>query len=167
MLLGQRWSDPNFQDIIKSLHCRVRGREDRPVITVNIQGQEHTFTPEYIAGLVMGKLRDTTAAKLGEDVGYAVVTVPTSFNDNQRQAVKDAGATVGLNVLRIINESTAAVIAYELDRSDEEQNVVVLDFGASKTDVTVVTIDYGVIETLATVSTPISGRLYNRQLVDQ
>lgn len=114
----------------------------------------------------MGKLRDTAAAKLGEEVGHAVVAVPTSFNDNQRQAVKDAGATVGLNVLRIINESTAAVIAYELERSDDEQNVVILDFGASKTDVTVVEIDYGVIETLATVSTPIDGRLYNRQLVD-
>lgn len=143
----------------------MKGREDRPVITVNIQGQEHTFTPEDLAGLVMGKLRDTAAAKLG-DVGYAVVTVPTSFNDKQRQAVRDAGAIVGLNVLRIINESTAAVIAYSLERSDDEQNVVIMDFGASKTDVTVVEIDYGVIETLATVSTPISGRLYNRQLVD-
>lgn len=166
MLLGQRWSDLNFQEKVKSLHCRVQSKEHRPVITVNIKGQEHTFTPEHIAGLVMGKLRDTAAAKLGEDVGYAVVTVPTSFNDNQRQAVKDAGATVGLNVLRIINESTAAVIAYSLDRSDDEQNVVILDFGPSKTDVTVVEIDYGVIETLATVSTPISGRLYNRQLSD-
>lgn len=148
------------------MHCRVQGKEDRPVITVIIQGREQTFTPEHIAGLIMGRLRDTAAAKLGEDVTHAVVAVPTSFNDNQRQAVKDAGDTVGLNVLRIINESTAAVIAYELDRSDEERNVVVLDFGASKTDVTVANIDYGVIEILATVSTPISGRLFNRQLVE-
>lgn len=114
----------------------------------------------------MERLRDTAADFLGEDVGYAVVTVPTGFNDNQRQAVKDAGATVGLSVLRVVNESTAAAIAYGLDRTDDEENILVLDLGASKTDVTVFNVDMGVFEILGTVSTPVSGRLFNRQLVD-
>lgn len=165
-LLGQRWSDPKVQEIVRNLHYRVEGKEDKPVIKVDIQRREKTFTPEQIAGMLMAKLRDTAAAITGDYMGCVVVAVPSSFTDDQRQAVKDAGATVGLNVLRIINESVAAAIAYGLDRLDDEQNIVVLDMGASKTDVTVLNIDQGCMETLATVSTPISGRLFNRQLVD-
>lgn len=166
MLLGQRWSDPKVQETVKSLHYRVEGKEEKPVIKVDIQGRENTFTPEQIAGMLMAKLGDTAAATIGDYMGCAVIAVPSSFNDDQRQAVKDAGATVGLNVLRIINEPVAVAIAYELDRLRGEQNVLVLDMGASKTEVTVLYIDEGVIETLATVSTPISGRLFNRRLVD-
>lgn len=114
----------------------------------------------------MESLRDTAADYLGDDVGYAVVAVPAGFNDNQRQAVKNAGATVGLNILRIVNESSAAAIAYGLDRVDDEQNILVLDLGASKTDATVFNVDQGVFEILATVSKPASGRLINRRLVD-
>lgn len=165
-LLGQRWSDPKVRETAKSLHYRVEGKEDRPIIKVDIQGQENTFTPEQIAGMLMAKLGDTAAATIGDYMGCAVVAVPSSFNDDQRQAVKDAGATVGLKVLRIINESVAVAIGYELDWRDDEQNVLVLDMGASKTDMTVLNIDQGYIETLATVSTPISGRLFNRRLVD-
>lgn len=166
MLVGQKWSDPNLQEAIKGLHYRVQEKGDKPAIAVDIQGREHTYTPEHIAGIVMSKLRDNAAKKIGEKITHAVVTVPTRFNNDQRQAIKDAGATVGLEVLRIINESSAAVFAYELDRMDDELNVVVLDLGASKTDVTVLEIDQGVIEVLATASTPISGRLSNRQLVE-
>lgn len=165
-LLGQRWSDPEVQETVKSLHYRVEGKEEKPVIKVDIQGRENTFTPEQIAGMLMAKLGDTAAATIGDYMGCAVIAVPSSFNDDQRQAVKDAGATVGMNVLRIIKEPVAVAIAYELDRLRGEQNVLVLDMGASKTEVTVLYIDEGVIEILATVSTPISGRLFNRRLVD-
>ncbi|KAG6354704.1 hypothetical protein INS49_004722 [Diaporthe citri] len=165
-LLGQRWSDPKVQEIVKSLHYRVEGKEGKPVVKVDIQGRENTFTPEQIAGMLMAKLGHTAAATIGDYMGCAVMAVPSSFNDNQRQAVKDAGTTVGLNVIRIINEPAAVAIGYELDRLDDEQNVLVLDMGASKTDVTMLYIDQGVIEILATVSTPISGRLFNRRLVD-
>lgn len=165
-LLGQKWSDPQVQETVKTLHYRVRGKDNKPVIKVNMQGRKHAFTPEQVAGMLMERLRDTAADFLGEDVGYAVVAVPTGFNDNQRQAVKDAGATVGLNVLRVVNESTAAAIAYGLDRTDDEENILVLDLGASKTDMTVFNVDMGVFEILGTVSTPVSGRLFNRQLVD-
>lgn len=165
-LLGQKWSDPKLQETLKSLHYRVHGENDKPVISVNIQEQERIFTPEEVAGILMAKLRDTAAARLGEDIKYAVVAVPTGFNSRQREAIKDAGATVGLHVLRTLNDSTAAVIAYELDRESEEQNVIVLDLGASKTDVTVFNIDEGYIEPIAAVSRPISGRIFNRRLVD-
>lgn len=108
----------------------------------------------------MAKLRNTAAARLGKDIKYAVVAVPTSFTSRQREAIKDAGATVGLHVLRTLKDLSAAVIACELDNESEEQNVIVLDLGASKTDVT------GYIEPIAAVSRPISGRIFNRRLVD-
>lgn len=165
-LLGKKWSDPEVQERVKSLHYRVHGKENKPVIKMDIHGREHTFTPEHVAGLLMASLRDTAADYLGDDVGYAVVAVPAGFNDNQRQAVKDAGATVGLNVLRIVNEASAAAIAYGLDRTDDEQNILVLDLGASKTDATVFNVDQGVFEILAMVSKPTSERQFNRQLVD-
>lgn len=166
MLLGQRWSDPKLQETIKALHYRVQGNGDRLLIKVNVQGREHTYTPEKVAGILMGKLRDMAAESLGEDVRDAIVAVPTCYNDRQRQAIKDAGVTAQLEVIRTINESTAVIMAYELDRKDDEQNVVVLDLGASKTDVTVLNIDQGFAEVLATVSRPTIGRMLNRQLVD-
>ena len=167
MLLGQRWSDTKLQDKIEGLRYRVvEGEGDKPVITVDIQGREQTFTPERITGMVMAKLRDTAAAKVGEAVGYAVVAVPAGFNDHQKQAVEDAGATVGLKVLRVIKEPVAALMAYGFTQNKEEENVIMLDLGASKTDITVANIDLGLIETLATVSQPIGGRIDNRRLVE-
>ncbi|KAK7698776.1 Heat shock 70 kDa protein 6 [Diaporthe eres] len=135
--------------MIKSLHYRVEGKEDKPVIKVDIKGQENTFTPEQIAGVLMAKLGNTAAETIDDYMRCAVVAVPSNFNENQRQAVKDAGDTVGLNVIRIINEPTAVAIAYGLDRLDDEQNVLVLDMGASTTDVTMLYIDQGVVEILA------------------
>ncbi|KAL1860351.1 hypothetical protein Daus18300_009264 [Diaporthe australafricana] len=166
-LLGRDWSDPVLQDIIKTLPYRVKEESGKPVIAVEMQGEEHIFTPEHIAGLVMGNLRDTAAKLVDDDVRHAVVAVPTSFNVQQRQAIKDAGATVGLNVLRTVNESTAAAMAYELDRPDHEQNVVVLDMGASKTDVTVLNIDQGVFEVFATASVPMGGDWFNQRFAQQ
>lgn len=167
LLLGQRWSDPQLQETIEGLHYRVvQGEVDRPVIAVDIKGREHKFTPEQIIGVVMAKLRDTAVEKIGEEVGYAVVAVPSGFNDHQREAVKDAGATVGLEVLRVVNEYAAAVIAYGLDLTEGEENFIVMDLGASKTDTTVVYIDQGVMEPLAIVSEPIFERIHNRRLVN-
>ncbi|KAH8759889.1 heat shock protein 70 family [Diaporthe sp. PMI_573] len=167
MLLGQRWSDPQFQETIQGLHYRVvQGEADRPVVTVDTNGREYKFTPEDITGRLMAKLRDTAAGKIGEEVGYAVVAVPLGFNDHQRQAVKDAGATIGLEVVRVVNEYVAAVVAYGLDMTDGEANFIVMDLGASKTDITVVYIDEGVMEALAMVSEPTFNRTHNRRLVN-
>jgi molecular chaperone DnaK (HSP70) len=144
----------------------VQGEADRPVVTVNTNGLEYKFTPEDITGRLMAKLRDTAAGKIGEEVGYAVVAVPLGFNDHQRQAVKDAGATIGLEVVRVVNEYVAAVVAYGLDMTDGEANFIVMDLGASKTDITVVYIDEGVMEALAMVSEPTFNRTHNRRLVN-
>lgn len=167
VLLGRDGSDPVLQETIRTLPYYVEDEGGKPVITVEMQGKEHTFTPEQIAGMVMGNLRDTAAKLIDDDVRHAVVAVPTGFNNQQRQAIKDAGATVGLNVLRTVNDSTAAAMAYELDRSDHEQDVVVLDMGASKSDVTVLNIDEGVFEVLATASVPMGGNWFNQRFAQQ
>lgn len=167
MVLGYRWWDTKLEETIKGLHYRVvEGQGHKPVITMNIKGREHKFTPEQITGMIMAKLRDAAAEKIGEEVGYAVVAKPHDFSVHQTQAIKDAGASIGLEVLRFLNEYTAAVIAHGLDMKVGESNVIVMDLGASKTDITFVYIDEGVVEPLAFVSEPISGHMYNRQLVN-
>lgn len=167
LILGLRWWDTKLEETIKGLHYRVvEGPGHRPVITVDIKGREHRFTPEHITGLMMAKLRDAAAARIGEEVGFAVVAKPHCFSVHQTEAIKNAGAAIGLEVLRFLNEYTAAIIAYGLDLKDGESNVIVMDLGASKTDVTFVYIDEGVVEPLAFVSEPTNGRMYNRQLVD-
>merc|ERR1711871_1822327 len=126
------------------------GKAGKPVIQVEYKGETKTFMPEEISSMVLIKMKEIAEAYLGKDVKNAVVTVPAYFNDAQRQATKDAGTISGMNVLRIINEPTAAAIAYGLDKQDGEKNILVFDLGGGTFDVSLLTIDNGVFEVIAT-----------------
>ena len=123
----------------------------RPKLEVEYKNENKRFTPEEVSSMVLVKMKETAEAYLGSEVKDAVVTVPAYFNDSQRQATKDAGVIAGLNVLRIINEPTAAAIAYGLnDKSGGEKNILVFDLGGGTFDVSLLTIADGVFEVLAT-----------------
>uniref|UniRef100_A0A7N6BKH2 Endoplasmic reticulum chaperone BIP n=2 Tax=Anabas testudineus TaxID=64144 RepID=A0A7N6BKH2_ANATE len=149
-LIGRTWNDPSVQQDIKYLPFKVLEKKTKPHIQVDIGGQMKTFAPEEISAMVLTKMKETAEAYLGKKVTHAVVTVPAYFNDAQRQATKDAGTIAGLNVMRIINEPTAAAIAYGLDKRDGEKNILVFDLGGGTFDVSLLTIDNGVFEVVAT-----------------
>ncbi|XP_039464487.1 endoplasmic reticulum chaperone BiP-like [Oreochromis aureus] len=150
-LIGRTWDDWVVQQDIKYLPFKVTEKKSKPHIHVDIGGgQIKTFAPEEVCAMVLTKMKETAEAYLGKRVTHAVVTVPTYFNDAQRQATKDAGTIAGLNVLQIINEATAAGIAYGLDKKDEEKNILVFDLGGGSFDVSILTIDNGVFEVVAT-----------------
>jgi heat shock 70kDa protein 1/2/6/8 len=115
-LIGRRFNDPDVQSDMKHFPFTIVDKGGKPIIQVQFKGENKVFTPEEISAMVLGKMKETAEAFLGETVKDAVVTVPAYFNDSQRQATKDAGMISGLNVLRIINEPTAAAIAYGLDK---------------------------------------------------
>jgi heat shock protein 1/8 len=130
---------------------KVVDASGKPVIQAEYKGEVKTFTPEEISSMVLLKMKETAEAYLGTKVKDAVVTVPAYFNDSQRQATKDAGAIAGLNVLRIINEPTAAAIAYGLDKKTQgEKNVLIFDLGGGTFDVSLLTIEDGIFEVKAT-----------------
>lgn len=139
-----------------------------PNIKVEYKGEEKTFTPEEISSMVLLKMRETAEAYLGGSVKDAVVTVPAYFNDSQRQATKDAGVIAGLNVMRIINEPTAAAIAYGLDKKGEgEKNVLIFDLGGGTFDVSLLTIEEGIFEVKATAGdTHLGGEDFDNRLVN-
>jgi len=133
-LMGRKFSDPIAQQEIKNFPYKVIADEnDRCKVEVTYKGEVKHFSPEEISAMILSYLKETAEAYLGQTVTKAVVTVPAYFNDAQRQATKDAGVIAGLNVLRIINEPTAAAIAYGLDKisEDKERNIVVFDCGGS------------------------------------
>ena len=120
------------------------------MVQINTGSEEKVFAPEEISAMVLVKMKETAEAYLGKKVTHAVVTVPAYFNDAQRQATKDAGSIAGLNVMRIINEPTAAAIAYGLDKKEGEKNILVFDLGGGTFDVSLLAIDNGVFEVIAT-----------------
>ncbi len=130
-LIGRKFSDPVIQKDIKLWPFTVEAdKNDKPIIKVDFNNETKTFTPEEISAMVLTKMKEIAESYLGQTVASAVITVPAYFNDAQRQATKDAGAIAGLEVLRIINEPTAAAIAYGLDKQTEkEKNVLVFDLG--------------------------------------
>ncbi|KAG8187883.1 hypothetical protein JTE90_002427 [Oedothorax gibbosus] len=149
-LIGRDWSEPTVQRDVKFFPFKVVEKNSKPHIEINTGSTDKQFTPEEISAMVLIKMKETAEAYLGKKVTHAVVTVPAYFNDAQRQATKDAGSIAGLNVLRIINEPTAAAIAYGLDKRDGEKNVLVFDLGGGTFDVSLLTIDNGVFEVVAT-----------------
>lgn len=151
-LIGRRFDDANVQSDMKHWPFNVKeGKGGKPIIEVDFKGERKEFLPEEISAMVLQKMKQTAEAYLGKEVKDAVVTVPAYFNDSQRQATKDAGAIAGLNVQRIINEPTAAALAYGLDKKgDGEKNIIVFDCGGGTHDISLINIDDGVFEVKAT-----------------
>ncbi|KAI9128216.1 hypothetical protein K1719_001209 [Acacia pycnantha] len=150
-LIGRRFDDSHVQSDINLWPFKIIcGKDEKPKIVVNFKSQEKQFLPEEISSMVLVKMREIAETYLGSSVENAVVTVPAYFNDSQRQATKDAGTIAGLNVMRIINEPTAAAIAYGLDKqNDHERNIFVFDLGGGTFDVSLVTINKGNFEVKA------------------
>ena len=167
-LIGRKFEDPIVQDDIALWPFKVnKGSDDKPVAQVDFKGETKTFQAEQISSMVLTKMKETAEAYLGKTVKDAVITVPAYFNDSQRQATKDAGVIAGLNVLRIINEPTAAAIAYGLNKmSSEERNVLIFDLGGGTFDVSLLTIDEGVFEVKATSGdTHLGGEDFDQRLL--
>ena len=167
-LIGRKFEDPEVQADMKHWPFTVVARDGKPVIQVEYKGEKKTFTPEEISAMVLTKMREIAEAYLGGTVKDAVITVPAYYNDSQRQATKDAGVIAGLNVLRIINEPTAAAIAYGLDKkSDSEKNVLIFDLGGGTFDVSLLTIEEGIFEVKATAGdTHLGGEDFDNRLVN-
>ncbi|VDK55667.1 unnamed protein product [Anisakis simplex] len=149
-LVGRKFNDKSVQEDMKVWPFKLINKDNKPYVQLEVRKKVTTFTPEEISAMVLGKMKQIAEDYLGKEVKNAVVTVPAYFTDAQRQATKDAGAIAGLNVLRIINEPTAAAIAYGLDKKEGERNILVFDLGGGTFDVSVLTIDNGVFEVLAT-----------------
>jgi heat shock protein 5 len=151
-LIGREYSDASVQADKKLVpYSIVPGDSNKPVVEVEVGGKKQKFAPEEISAMILQKMKATAEVFLGEEIKDAVVTVPAYFNDAQRQATKDAGTISGMKVQRIINEPTAAAIAYGMDKkTGEESNVLVFDLGGGTFDVTLLTIDNGVFEVLST-----------------
>jgi heat shock protein 1/8 len=146
-LLGRDFNDKALQEDMKSLPYKIVNCNGKPKVEVDFKGETKLFTPEEISAMILTKMKETAETYLGKPVKDAVITVPAYFNDAQRQATKDAGAIAGLNVLRIINEPTAAAIAYGLDKKHkDEKSVLIFDCGGGTHDISILTIDDGVFE---------------------
>jgi len=168
-LIGRKFADPIVQSDIKLWPFKViSGAGDKPMIQVNSMGEEKKFHPEEISSMILTNMKETAEAYLGTKVNDAVVTVPAYFNDSQRQATKDAGQICGMNVLRIINEPTAAAIAYGLDKKGSgEVNVLIYDMGGGTFDVSLLTIEDGIFEVKATAGdTHLGGEDFDTRIVE-
>merc|ERR1711985_36951 len=168
-LIGRKYTDPVVQSDMKHWPFKlISGDGDIPRIQVQYKGVEKTFSAEEISSMVLIKMKETAEAFVGKDIKDVVVTVPAYFNDSQRQATKDAGSIAGLNVLRIINEPTAAAIAYGLDKkSTGERNVLIYDMGGGTFDVSLLTIEDGIFEVKATAGdTHLGGEDFDNRIVD-
>jgi L1 cell adhesion molecule like protein len=168
-LIGMKYNDSKVQSDLKHLTYTVKPSSgDKPVIHVSFKGEQKQFKPEEISSMVLTKMKETAESYLGHDVKNAVITVPAYFNDAQRQATKDAGIIAGLDVKRIINEPTAAAIAYGLDKKGQgEKNVLIYDLGGGTFDVSLLTIDDGIFEVKATAGdTHLGGEDLDRRLME-
>lgn len=165
--IGRKWDEKTLQSDLKHFPYKVVEREGKPVVQVDVHGSPKKFTPEEISAVILGKMKEVAESYLGKKVTHAVVTVPAYFNDNQRQATKDAGIIAGLNVLRIVNEPTAAALAYGLDKTDGERHIIVYDLGGGTFDVSLLSIDDGVFEVLATAGdTHLGGEDFDQRVIN-
>jgi len=168
-MIGRKFSDKDVQKDMKHFPFHVVQKDGKPVVDVEVAGKERTFTPEEVSAMVLGKMKEVAEAYLGKQVTHAVVTVPAYFNDAQRQATKDAGTIAGLNVLRTVNEPTAAAIAYGLDKiaDKKERQIIVYDLGGGTFDVSLLNVDEGVFEVLATAGdTHLGGEDFDQRVMD-
>jgi len=167
-LIGRKFEDQIVQADMKHWPFDVVSDGGKPKLGVEFKGEKKTFFPEEISSMVLNKMRDTAEAYLGSTVKDAVITVPAYFNDSQRQATKDAGTISGLNVLRIINEPTAAAIAYGLDKKvGGERNVLIFDLGGGTFDVSILTIEDGIFEVKSTAGdTHLGGEDFDNRMVN-
>jgi len=167
-LIGRLYKDQAVQSDKKFFPFKVIEKQTKPYVEVQVDGKAQSFSPEEISAMVLTKMKKTAEEYLGKDVTHAVVTVPAYFNDAQRAATKDAGIIAGLTIMRIINEPTAAAIAYGLDKDKEgEKNVLVFDLGGGTFDVSLLTIDSGVFEVLSTNGdTHLGGEDFDQRVMD-
>jgi len=169
-LIGNNFNDEKVQSDIKHFSYNVIDKENKPFIEVEYKGETKVFAPEEISSMVLGKMKEIAEAYLGTTVTDAVITVPAYFNDSQRQATKDAGTIAGLNVIRIINEPTAAAIAYGLDKtgkSQGEKNIIIFDCGGGTMDVSILSIDESIFEVKATAGdTHLGGEDFDTVMVE-
>jgi len=167
-LIGRKFDDPVVQADMKHWPFKMVSADNTPKIQVEYKGETKVFSAEEISSMVLIKMKETASAFVGKEIKDVVVTVPAYFNDSQRQATKDAGAIAGLNVLRIINEPTAAAIAYGLDKKTTgETNVLIFDLGGGTFDVSLLTIDDGIFEVKATAGdTHLGGEDFDNRLVN-
>jgi heat shock protein 1/8 len=169
-IIGRKFSDPVVQQEIKTYPFKVEENKTTGgcVIHATVKGEAKTFSPEEISAMILGKMKETVETYTGHEMKNCVITCPAYFNNEQRQATKDAGAIAGLNVLRVINEPTAAAIAYGLDKQNNgERNVLIFDFGGGTHDVSLLTIDDGVFEVQATAgNSHLGGEDMDNRLTD-
>ena len=169
-LIGRKFTDSAVQSDMKHWPFKVTNVSGKPKLQVEYKSEEKSFTPEEISAMVLIKMKETAEAYLGKEVKDAVVTVPAYFNDSQRQATKDTGVIAGLNIMRIINEPTAAAIAYGLDKKktgDKESNVLIFDLGGGTFDVSILSIEGGIFEVKATAGdTHLGGEDFDNRMVD-
>jgi len=168
-LIGRKFNESTVQSDRKHWPFQVVDQNGLPRLRVEYQSEEKTFTPEEISSMVLVKMKETAEAYLGTPITEAVITVPAYFNDSQRQATKDAGVIAGLNVLRIINEPTAAAIAYGLDKKkgQGECNVLIFDLGGGTFDVSILSIEDGIFEVKSTAGdTHLGGEDFDNRMVD-
>ncbi|KAL0358861.1 UNVERIFIED_CONTAM: Luminal-binding protein 5 [Sesamum angustifolium] len=165
-LIGRKFEDKEVQRDMKLVPYKIVNKDGKPYIEVKIKdGETKVFSPEEISAMILTKMKETAEAYLGKKI--ALFTVPAYFNDAQRQATKDAGTIAGLNVVRIINEPTAAAIAYGLDKKGGEKNILVFDLGGGTFDVSILTIDNGVFEVLATNGdTHLGGEDFDQRIME-
>ncbi|XP_071906132.1 luminal-binding protein 4-like [Coffea arabica] len=166
--IGRKFDDPEVQRDMKLLPYKVLNKDGKPYIDVKMKnGEMKLLSPEEVSAMVLQRMKQTAESYLGKEVKNAVVTVPAYFNDAQRQATKDAGTIAGLNVVRIINEPTAAAIAYGLDKQEKERNILVFDLGGGTFDVSILALDGGVFEVLSTNgNTHLGGEDFDQRVMD-
>ena len=166
-LIGRKYSDIEVQEDIKKLPFKIKKKSEKPIFHVKYKNELKKYTPEQISSMILSKMKNVAEDYIGEKIVNAVVTVPAYFNDSQRKATQDAGEIAGLNILRIINEPTAAALAYGLNNGDNEKKILIFDLGGGTFDVSLLQLDNGIFEVKSTSGhTHLGGEDFNNILID-